>query len=230
MRCPHCGGLNPENTHYCVRCGREVTQLPARSPAQPPQQRPGNPPPSNPRPAPPVQRTSYPPAVNPRPPMPQSAPPATPPPAPLAAPRRSKVQVAPVAQPVLAPAPEAPAPFPPRTVAQLEQLEQGALPYTFVNDSASYGKKKIVRIAYQRSSPWQQVATLWKALQEYNEERFDTIIIQGVQNQRADTYEYTNGQLVFDRNVRLGSQTLNLYQIETDNGFSNASIRIVLTE
>lgn len=130
----------------------------------------------------------------------------------------------------VAPAPEPPAPFPPKTMAQLQALEQGTLPYTLIDDAASYGKKRIVRIIYQRCAPWQQVATLLKAFKEYDEQKFDTIVLQGVLNKEADVYQYTNGQLVFDRNVRLGSQTINRYQIETGNGYSSDSVRIVLSD
>jgi len=115
-------------------------------------------------------------------------------------------------------------------MAQLQALEQGALPYTLINDAASYGKKRIVRIIYQRCAPWQQVATLLKAFKEYDEQKFDTIVLQGVLNKEADVYQYTNGQLVFDRNARLGSQTINRYQIETGNGYASDSVRIVLSD
>jgi len=113
---------------------------------------------------------------------------------------------------------------------QLQALEQGALNYTLVSDAASDGRKKIVRITYARCTPWQQVATLLKACKEHQEERFDTIIVQGVLAQDPDSYSFTNGQLVFDRNVRLGSLTTNRYQIETGNGYESDSVRIVLTE
>jgi len=115
-------------------------------------------------------------------------------------------------------------------MAQLQALEQGALPYTLINDTASYGKKRSVRIIYQRCAPWQQVATLLKAFKEYDEQKFDTIILQGVLDKETDVYQYTNGQLVFDRNVRLGSQTINRYQIETGNGYGSDSVRIVLSD
>jgi hypothetical protein len=128
------------------------------------------------------------------------------------------------------PPPEPPAQFPPRTVEQLQALEQGAFAYTVVNSTAGDGRKKIVRIAYPKSVAWQQVATLLKAFKEQQEDRFDTIIIQGVLEQDTQAYAFTNGQLVFDRNVRLGSLITNRYQIETGNGFEIDSIRVVLTE
>jgi len=112
----------------------------------------------------------------------------------------------------------------------LQALEQGSLPYTLINDAAGYGKKRIVRISYQRCAPWQQVATLLKAFKEYDEQKFDTIVLQGVLEKETDFYQYTNGQLVFDRNVRLGSQTLDRYQIETGNGYASDSVRIVLSD
>jgi hypothetical protein len=136
---------------------------------------------------------------------------------------------APVVLPEPAP-PEAPAPFPPRSVEQLQALEPGALAYTVVNSATDDGRKKIVRIVYPRCVAWQQVATLLKALKDQQEDRFDTIIIQGVLDQDTQVYSFTNGQLVFDRNVRLGSLITNRYQIETGNGFESDSMRIVLTE
>src|SRR6266567_3061702 len=90
--------------------------------------------------------------------------------------------------------------------------------------------QQVVRITYTRCAPWQQVATLLQACKEHQEERFDTIIVQGVLPQDSNSYSFTNGQLVFDRNVRLGSLTTNRYQIETGNGYESDSVRIVLTE
>ena len=92
------------------------------------------------------------------------------------------------------------------------------------------GHKKIVRIVYPKCVGWQQVATLHKAFKEQLEDGFDTIIIQGVFEQDAQVYNFTNGQLIFDRGVRLGDLILNRYQIETGNGFEAGSVRIVLTE
>lgn len=137
--------------------------------------------------------------------------------------------VAPVMPPAPV-APEPPAPFPPRTVADLQALEQGALSYTVVNDTVDVGRKKIVRIAYVKCVPWQQIATLLKAYKEQQGEHFATIIIQGVLPQDPGVYSFTNGQLRFDRDVRLGSLTTNRYQIETGNGYESDSLRIVLTE
>jgi hypothetical protein len=112
----------------------------------------------------------------------------------------------------------------------LKTLEQGALNYTLVSEEESVGHKKTVRILYQRCIPWQQVATLLKALKEYQSDKFTTIIIQGVYGQENSVYGFTNGQLQFDRNVRLGSQIMNRYQVETGTGFENDSVRIVLSE
>ena len=128
------------------------------------------------------------------------------------------------------PAPEAPAPFPPHTVAQLQSLEQGALAYTVTDTKTNGQRKKIVRVLYPRCVAWQQVATLLKAFKEQHDTRFETVIIQGYLSPDADVYTFTNGQLTFDRNVRLGSQTMNRYQIETGNGFESDSVRIVLSE
>lgn len=74
------------------------------------------------------------------------------------------------------------------------------------------------------------MATLLKAFKEYDEQKFDTIILQGVLDKEADVYQYTNGQLMFDRNVRLGSQTINRYQIETGNGYGSDDVRVVLSD
>jgi len=208
MRCPYCQALNQERAIYCARCGRDMRQP-----------RPSQPPPSY---QPPYQQ-------------PRQAPPPTAPPASTAsppssyAPRTRQVE-APFVPPPPAPPPEPPAPFPPRTVEQLQALEQGALPYTVVSDTVGDGHKKIVRIAYAQCIAWQQVATLLKACKERQEEGFDTIIIQGVLEQDAKAYSFTNGQLIFDRNVRLGSLITDRYQIETGNGYASDSIRIVLTE
>jgi hypothetical protein len=126
---------------------------------------------------------------------------------------------------------EPPALFPPKTIAQLQALEVGALEYTLINDEGGYGKKKIVRIAFRRCVPWQQVATLLRAFKEYDGPKWDTVVIQAIHSQEArEIYEYTNGQLIFDRNVRLGSQTMNRFRIETDNGYSTQALRIVLSE
>ncbi len=43
-------------------------------------------------------------------------------------------------------------------------------------------------------------------------------------------YGFTNGQLRYDRNVPLGGQRINRYQIETGTGFEMDSVRIVLSE
>jgi hypothetical protein len=113
---------------------------------------------------------------------------------------------------------------------QLKTLEQGALNYSLVSEEESVGRKKTVRILYQRCAPWQQVATLLKALKEQQSDKFNTITIQGVHGQENSVYGFTNGQLQFDRNVRLGSQIMSRYQVETGNGFEINSVRIVLSE
>ena len=90
------------------------------------------------------------------------------------------------------------------------------------------GRKKIVRVAYAKGVPWQQVGTLLKVFKEQQEEKFDTVIIQGFLDSDASVYSFTNGQLYFDRNVRLGGLTTNRYQIETGTGFESDAVRIVL--
>lgn len=112
----------------------------------------------------------------------------------------------------------------------MQQLEQGALAYTVVDSAIGDGRKKIVRIVYPKGVAWQQVATLLKAFKEQQEDRFDTIFIQGVLEQDTQAFAFSNGQLIFNRNVRLGGITTNRYQIETGNGFESDSVRIVLTE
>jgi len=113
---------------------------------------------------------------------------------------------------------------------QLRALEPGALAYTVTDTALVANRKKIVSILYPRCAAWQQVATLCKAYKEQQEDRFGTIIIQGYWQQKSDIYVFTNGQLIVDRGVLLGSQKINRYQIETDNGFEVYAVRIVLTE
>ncbi len=209
MRCPYCNGINSEKARFCVHCGRDM-QATTRQPVsrqQPPTTVQGYPPPTQ------RQQPTYTPPTQ---PQTQQTP-------------RVRQQAVPSA-PVAPPAPEAPAPFPPRTMEQLQALEQGALAYTVVDTTSQGGRKKQVRITYPRCVPWQQVATLLKALREQQETRFETIVIQGYLPQDTSPYSFTNGQLTFDRNVRLGSQTQNRYQIETGNGFESGSVRIVLSE
>jgi hypothetical protein len=246
MRCPHCGGLSPDGARYCTLCGRDVTSRPI--PAQrPPNMFPGTPRPQQPPPQPfrtpqpqqqPVQRPGQPYRPSPQQPQRPAVPPVamtstasatstktTTPPV-----RQSSVPTPTVPSTTEPPRPEPPAPFPPRSMAELKMLEQGALPYTGVDEAVKHGRRKVVRITFQRCAPWQQVATLLKALKAYDTPTCDTIIIQGMQTNSTDIYNFTNGQLIFDRNVRLGSLTQNRYQIETGNGFSSGSVRIVLSE
>lgn len=252
MRCPYCGNLNADKAAFCTSCGRDLpgTQQTGRSqplpeagarqtayppsrqaPPQPPQQhqqppqpyqpnvaRPAQPPaqPGQPRPQPQAQSQQAAAQRTGRTRTPVSGAPDYAPPAPL--------------QPPAPPAPEPPAPFPSRTMEQLRALEEGALAYNVVDSTVSVGNKKIVRISYARSVGWQQAATLLKALKEQSEERFDTIIIQGVLPQDTAAYAFTNGQLTCDRRVLLGSQKLTRYILETGNGFDSDSLRLVLTE
>ena len=257
MRCPYCGGLNPEKTNFCVRCGRGLVN---------------STPPASGRaavtPRPPVTRpapSSYP-THTPRPAQPIPSVPASPtqgnqpvfqPPsktefittdngnrsdvpatvataqAGIARQRTRKAgklyQAQPeiVAQPVY---PEAPVPFPPKTMEQLRGLHSGAQAYTEQSDVPTYGKKRIVRIIYPRCAHWQQVATLMAALQQYEHPQFDTIIIQGLHDEHESLYAFSNGQLVFDRKVRLGGDWIRRYQIETSNGYASDSVRVVQSE
>jgi len=109
-------------------------------------------------------------------------------------------------------------------------LVPGVQPYTVVESSLVGGKKKLVRIAFSPSAGWQQAVTLLQALRDLPDEKLDTIIVQGVWTQQPDVYAFTNGQLQFDRNVRLGGQLNNRYIVETGNGFASDSVRFVLNE
>ncbi|HLX57183.1 MAG TPA: zinc ribbon domain-containing protein [Ktedonobacteraceae bacterium] len=199
MRCPYCGGVNADRATYCTYCGRDL-----KPPAQPVAGQQS----SHQQPRPTTTWQGRPGAMPPTQQQPRPAPPAPAPPLP--------------------PPPEPPAPFPPSTIAELQALEQGALPYTLVESGVGDGRKKIVRIVYAKGVAWQQVATLLKACKEQQEEQFETILIQGVLERDTSVYNFTNGQLRFDRNVRLGGMITDRYQIETGNGFENDSVRIVL--
>ncbi len=229
MRCPYCG-RNSERVSYCTNCGRDLRTPPSQQPAavQPPQRYPT-----------PVQHQQQPnqlpplgyPTSTPHQQPPYQQPRQVPPPQPQS--RRVRQQEAPVPVPPPEPeppAPEAPAPFPPHTVEQLQALEQGALTFNVLDTTTDGKRKKTVRIAYPKSVAWQQVATLLKAFKEQQETQFETIIIQGYLPQDPGDFTFTNGQLIFDRNVRLGGQILNRYQIDTGNGLAIDSVRIVLSE
>ncbi len=102
-----------------------------------------------------------------------------------------------------------------------------------MSDDEQVGHKRIMRVAYAYCPGWQQLATLYKVLLECRKDankQFDTVIVQGIMDASANVYSFNNGQIVFDRNVRLGSEILNRYQLETGNGFAGDAIRVVLTE
>lgn len=223
MRCPYCGGFNQDNVTFCKRCGRSLSA----SPNVPSTQRPAVPYP--PRPAPP-NNTQRPSGAPPYPPRPAQRPPAQPVPASQQATRST--HYAPTAPVIPTPVaqPESPVPFPPKTVKQLMALKPSALPFTVLSESVSNKRKQIVRISYPACANWQQVATLCQVLEAVQPEKFETTVIQGMQGSDLSVYAFTNGQLVFDRDVRLGSQILQRYQIETGNGFATDTLRIVLTE
>lgn len=252
MRCPYCNGLTPDRTAYCINCGRDLTtNRSQRAPQQAPRPfSPAAPPPPPQRPAypynPPQQRVPGPPETIKQPlsrptvypPVQTSTarPTAAPAPArPNVAPRMEPARVArptpPPVEPVQATEPTPPVSFPPKTVQQLQALSKDGLEYKEISQEEAFGKKKLVCIQFRRCTGWQQVATLLKALDAYdNPKKYNTVIIQGVYNQESNIHEYTNGQLIFDRNVRLGSRLQNRYQIETDNGYSTEAQRIVLSE
>lgn len=218
MRCPYCGTTNGDQAKYCVHCGRDMSiglKTPAMNRPQPPYQQPQQTPPTQRYPTPAQPQSSYQPGVG-RPVPPQPSQPAA----------RSRPQ------PTPAPAPElpAPAPFPPKTVEQLKALEQGALAYNVLNTTTNAEWKKTVRIAFPRCAPWQQVATLLKALAEQLGTNHETYVVQGVLPQDSDVYGFTNGQITFDRHARLGSQVMARYLVETNDGFASDSVRVVLSE
>ena len=204
MRCPYCGKFNVDQAVYCTSCGRDmrVPVKPAAGQQAPYQQ---------PRPTPGQQGR---PVASPAPQTQQAL---------QQAPRQ-----APAPTPAQPPPPEPPAPFPPHTIAELKALEPGALSYVVVDTSMGDGHKKTVRIRYAKGAAWQQVATLLKACKEQQEQQAETVIIQGFHEGETSLYNFTNGQLCFNRNVRLGDKITNRYQIETGNGFETDSVRIVL--
>lgn len=222
MRCPYCGGLNQERAVFCGICGRDLRRaqqnVPPQRPAAPPQQ-------SGYQPNQPTHRA-------PAAPQPQAQ--TSRPPAQSANRRQSSASQEPALASLLAPAPaapepEAPGPFPPRTVAQLEALlEPGRQAYTVTSSGVENGKK-IVSISYPRCAAWQQAATLLQALKEQQEARYKTTIIRGFFPQQQNLYAFTNGQLQFDSDVRLGSQLGTRYIIETGNGYAADALRFVLT-
>ena len=222
MHCPYCGKFNADRAVYCTSCGRDMrTPVKPTAGQQGPYQQP-RPTPGQPgRPAPMPGQQGRPVAA------PQGRPGASTTPQTQQAPQQSRRQ-APTPLPPPPPAPEPPGPFPPRTIAELQALEAGALPYAVVESSVGDGHKKTVRIAYAKGVAWQQVATLLKACKEQQEAQLETVLVQGFHEGEASVYNFTNGQLCFDRNVRLGDKISNRYQIETGNGFETDSIRIVL--
>lgn len=222
MRCPYCGVTNGEQARFCVHCGRDMTT--GRPGPGVRQQSPSTPQPSSGQRSPSSTATHQPPY---QPAQGRGTSTARPPQTPQTSqPPRVRQQPAPA--PV--PEPDAPAPFPPKNVEQLKALEQGALAYTTLDTTANAQWKKTVRIVFPRCAPWQQAATLLKALKEQLNTDHETIVIQGLQPQDTDTYGFTNGQLTFDRHARLGGQTMARYLLETNDGYASDSVRVVLTE
>lgn len=231
MRCPYCGGVNQDASAFCRSCGRDLRHVPrmpqksstpptrpvpSRQPARPeyaPQQLPGYQSPSSPYP---IKAAQTVPASATKQPVSTAA---------RTVQQSDSASVTPALQP--------PEEFPPRTMAQLEALQKLALDSSLVSDDESTGGKRIVRVSYKQCPPWQQIATLYKVLQKYKEDRaqeFNTVIVQGLTHPDVNLYSFDNGQLIYDRNVRLGSQILHRFQIETDNGFTATAVRVVLTE
>src|ERR1700680_1951087 len=184
MRCPYCGGFNADRTVYCTSCGRDLKTPPRpASGQQPPYQQPYPAPGQQGRQAPMPGQQGRPVAV------PQGRPGAAPAPQ---APQQSRRQAPVPLPPPQPPAPEPPAPFPPSTSAELQALEQGALPYTVVDSSVGDGHKKTVRIVYAKGVAWQQVATLLKVCKEQQEAELETVLIQGVLEHDTTVYNFTN--------------------------------------
>jgi len=254
MRCSYCGGLNPDSASFCARCGRDLSRRPpsAQPVSQPPSpsqplQRPPYPQPLRPpqsittvqaSPNQPSQRPSYP--LPSRPPVSSgqavSSPGSASRPVRVAQPA-PQTRVAPVVtkpeEQVVPVPPAVPLPniqFPPRTIAQLRMLEPGALAYSVLDDTVLYGRRRVVRIAFQRCEPWRQIATLLKAADAFRSSTYETLVLYGRITGSDDVYQYTNGMLQFDQKVRLGSQLVNRYQIETGTGLAIDSLRIVLNE
>lgn len=221
MRCPYCGGVNQERAVFCTYCGRDLSTPPKQQTPAPPRaggrapERPGTHPAGQPASRGSGSQGSSRPAA--RPPQP--------PPAPASRPQQ-KSQA-----PVVPPAPEPPVPFPPHTLEQFDQLlAAGAQPYTLVTSLIGDGRRKLVRISYSRCTGWQQAATLLKALREQQDETCTAITVQGIWPQQAETSAFTNGQLLFERDVRLGGQVGTRYVVETENGFASTATRFVLNE
>ena len=229
MRCPYCNALNAERAAFCSHCGRDLTQASTRTaqsynPQNPQAQSPYPYRPSG-QPVSPVQpQAAHPTSVRPTQPA-QSAQ--------TAQVTRTTATTHPTSasrMPEPMKAPEPPSQFPPRTLTQLQSLESGAMTYTVIDEAIGNGRKRIVRISYRACSVWQQVATLLKAFKEQSSDKYDTTIIQGIVTSTALPYAFNNGQFTFDRNVRLGSQLINRYVIETGTGLESDSLRIVLQD
>lgn len=235
MRCPYCNALNAERAAFCSHCGRDLTKPPQQYSSRPTQVYSPSPQPTQPtqssysqrpypQPTPPVQPQSARPTQT----RPATLPPTSPTQTTHTTTTTHATQTARVPEPVKSPEP--PSQFPPRTLEQLQALESGAIPYTFIDEAIGNGRKRIVRISYRACSPWQQVATLLKAFKEQPSDKYETTIVQGIIINTALPYTFNNGQFTFDRNVRLGSQLINRYVIETGTGLESDSLRIVLQD
>lgn len=230
MRCPYCGGINADYAAFCVHCGRDLKVRPNQQPPRQPQAQPQHQPPRGPDYPPPVQPAQQPYSAPGRAPATSQRAPANPQQASTPGRRASAAPPVQTPAPAAPQAPEPPAPFPPQTMEQLQALQAGALAYTVTETSTAGGRKKSISITYPRCAGWQQVATLLKAYHEQQEANFATIIVAGYWRQEPDIYSFTNGQMIVDRGVPLGSQKLNRYQIETGNGLDSDTLRIVIAE
>ncbi|RAQ96996.1 hypothetical protein [Thermogemmatispora tikiterensis] len=211
MRCPYCGQANTDATRYCLRCGRAIGTVQQPPLSMRPQITPAVPPPAGSRPGVRSQ-----PVRLPGPGIVEATATAQP------------AATAPPGEPVAAPSP--PAGFPPKTLTQLQELATAALAYTVGSSRREAGNKKVVDIVYPSCPAWQQVATLYKALSEHDEESYDSVVIRGFREESDLGLAFNNGRLTFDRRARLGGQLIRRYLIETHRGFEVDSLRIVLTE
>ncbi len=213
MRCPYCGQVNTDATRYCLRCGRAIgtvqqPPLAARSQTE-----------SATSPMILRQAAQRGQARLPGPGIPG-----------IVEASAQPVTTSAVLPEEIVTSPRSPEGFPPKTLAQLRELAATALAYKVGGSEVQAGGKKVVEIVYPPCPAWQQVATLYKALSEHDDERYDTVIICGFHEESDLRFGFNNGRLTFDRRARLGNQLIRRYLIETHRGFEIDSVRIVLTE
>jgi hypothetical protein len=242
MRCPYCNANNAAQATFCTYCGRSLPrsaqqtsptaaprqQVPARPNQQPQQgyQQPGYYSPQTGTQQRPTNQPTTQAGRTTGQPSPQTAKGSVT--DVISARVRTKVTAP---EPVMPPAPEPPVDFPPRTFPQYEKLltSEGVKAYTIIGSEEANGKRKIVRVAFPRSTGWQQAATLLKVLQEQQQDKkFNTIIVQGYIQQGPEKAGFNNGQLQFEREAILGGQKSSRYIVETGDSFAIDTARFVL--